>query len=87
MAAQVLPAVIHGDFPLKNLVIVSHENKGLKLPHWEIPRLKKSFEKNMCVDSNLTVTIGTERHPTRSKDKPHQHTCKQASSCRISMLP
>lgn len=73
MLAQVLPAVMEIFTKKKNLVIISHENKVLKVPHWEMPRLKKSSEKNTSVDSKLTVPAGTERHPTRSKDKPHPH--------------
>lgn len=68
VVAPVLPAVIHGDFLFKN-----RESKGFNLPQWEILRLKKSSERNTCVDSNLTASAGTERHPTRSKDKPHPH--------------
>lgn len=39
VVAQVLPAVVQGDFPPTKAS--SREHRHLKLPHWETPRVKK----------------------------------------------
>lgn len=46
---------------------------------------KKPSEKSTCGDSNLTITAGTERHPTRSKSN-HTHTHTHANQQRLAAL-